>query len=36
MVGWALLQWIQGPQGQKLIDQTGYTPANLPEEGGRP
>ena len=24
----ALLQWIQGPQGQALIDQTGYTPVN--------
>lgn len=24
----ALLSWIQGPQGQKLIDETGYTPVN--------
>ena len=24
----ALLDWIQGPQGQKLIDETGYTPVN--------
>lgn len=25
----ALLDWIQGPQGQKLIDETGYTPVNI-------
>lgn len=24
----ALLAWIQGPQGQELIDKTGYTPVN--------
>ena len=25
----ALLDWIQGPQGQRLIDITGYTPAHM-------
>ena len=32
----ALLAWIQGPQGQTLIDQTGYTPVAVPGEGGKP
>ena len=27
-----LLEWIQGEQGQKIIEKTGYTPINKAEE----
>ena len=30
----ALVDWICGPQGQKLVDETGYTPAYGTEAKG--